>query len=623
MNLIQILLVISIYLLISVLKVYSLSKHRHSFFLDDEALNWFDQDAIQTIGDQKVRILNFTGVKEWKVLIPLEELLKSRSNLKLPVMNDNNEWKIRVQIVPRNRPRPPYPFNIIPATGIHVGFSVGNNSFESLDHKNPDFNTVCKYLDALFGFFNCDDDEQFPKGMFIVNLKNSISLPRGNFYHYSNFPTLHHHYYQHHQIPTRISILGEMLMNKKIKDYLVLDFELKFNENNSKENSSKILMTELRIVEISKNQDIEISKEKKENDESDEEKVEIGIFGPQIDEESFIGGRIIIGKNNDKNNKNNKNIVPSMIKVIPRTLSTDLFYFNFSINHNQGFHPKFNTSITLLKPLPIQKSQENCQLYLLHTFPNSFYVDIYHLNELYPEKFIKVWGEKDLEIPVGFSSSSSSSPLKWGSLVLVNENIFERNNNNNDDNNNNNNNNNNDNNNNTNSEFILPVHMRYHQAVPENDQKTHKIIESSRPMVVCACDDEFNDDDDDDDKFDKFVNNNNNNNNNNSNNEKSAHHLFSPTPLPFSLIFPSNIKLLYILSKERDNNNNNNNNKNINYNYNNNINNYLVKIPVGKLSHLQLIEVWTVFITIASSLWIILVINQQRSVVQYYNDKLD
>ncbi|CAG8534720.1 7444_t:CDS:2 [Diversispora eburnea] len=217
--------------------------HRHSFFLDDEALNWFDQDAIQTIEDQKIRILNFTGVKEWKVLIPLEELLKSRSNLNLPVINNNNKWKIRVQIVPKNRPHPPYPFNIIPVTGIHVGFSFGNNSTDS-------------------------------------------------------------------------------------------------------------------------------------------------------------------------------------------------------INHNQGFHPKFNTSITSLKPLPIQISQENCQLYLLHTFPNSFYVDIYHLHELYPEKFIKVWGEKDLEIPVGFSSPSSSSPLKWG------------------------------------------IHMRYHQAVPENDQKTHITIEASQPMVL-------------------------------------------------------------------------------------------------------------------------------------------
>lgn len=209
--------------------------------------------------------------------------------------------------------------------------------------------------------------------------------------------------------------------------------------------------------------------------------------------------------------------VPSMINVKPRTLPTNLFHYNFNINHNQGFHPKFNTSINLSK-----KSRENCPLYVLYTLPNSFYVDVYHLHELYPEKYITIWGEKDLEIPAGFPSTPYSTPLKWGSLVLANEHIFERNNNNQDDNGNNNDDksngndgNNNDNENkenddnndkndgdndnndgNINFEFILPVRVRYHQAVPRNNQKTHVTVEAPQPMVVCVCNDDDGDDDD-------------------------------------------------------------------------------------------------------------------------------
>lgn len=110
-----------------------------------------------------------------------------------------------------------------------------------------------------------------------------------------------------------------MLANKKIKDYLVLDLELKFAKEGS--DGNKMMMAELRTVELFKNENTEIGQEnndsdnnssKKDNDNNNgnEERVEIGIFGPQIDDDgSFLGGRIVIGKTNDKNDNNNIGII--------------------------------------------------------------------------------------------------------------------------------------------------------------------------------------------------------------------------------------------------------------------------------------------------------------------------
>ncbi|CAG8444379.1 17444_t:CDS:2, partial [Acaulospora morrowiae] len=364
------------------------------------------EDNVQNIGEREVRLRNFTGVREWKVLVPLEELIKSKS---WSSMELNREWKVRVQIASRDQPLP-FPFDVAPTFGIHIGISVGNESFaQSPDHKNTIFFTVCKYLSAIFGYPHCDH-ERSAQQTFVIDLAESISLPGGNFYFYSNFPS-------HYEIPAQTSVIGEMIHDQEYNMPSVLDLELKFDEKANE------FLAEVRLVWQCESVNIDVVKK------SEEEKIELGIFGDLLDPETFIGVRIILGKNKNE-------------------------------------------------------------------------PDIYQLYDLYSDDHIKVWGETDLENPVGTSS------LKWGSIILAREFIFGG------------------------KEgdtygFNLPLRMRYYPAVPENIQKTHETISASWPVVLYACD---------------------------GLGVGEPAPLFAPVPLPHSLLFPSTTKLQYILPKDNSRN---------------------------------------------------------------------
>jgi hypothetical protein len=140
-----------------------------------------------------------------------------------------------------------------------------------------------------------------------------------------------------------------------------------------------------------------------------------------------------------------------MSHELPRTL-TDSF-FNSSVYPSQSFHPYFSTSIKY------SVIENGCKDYILYTLPNSFFVDVYQLKDRFSDEQIKVWGETDLESPLGVTS------LKWGSLILIakqsSENLF-------------------------NFEFSLPLHMRYQPAISGNTQ-SHVFARAPWPFVIRVC----------------------------------------------------------------------------------------------------------------------------------------
>ena len=57
-------------------KAESISRHRHAFFFEENALDAFTNDTIQILGKHAVRVRNFSGIREWKVITTPEELIK-------------------------------------------------------------------------------------------------------------------------------------------------------------------------------------------------------------------------------------------------------------------------------------------------------------------------------------------------------------------------------------------------------------------------------------------------------------------------------------------------------------------------------------------------------------------
>ncbi|PKK69264.1 hypothetical protein RhiirC2_748714 [Rhizophagus irregularis] len=57
-------------------KAESISRHRHTFFFEEDALDAFTEDTIQILGKHAVRVNNFTGIREWRVKTTPEEIIK-------------------------------------------------------------------------------------------------------------------------------------------------------------------------------------------------------------------------------------------------------------------------------------------------------------------------------------------------------------------------------------------------------------------------------------------------------------------------------------------------------------------------------------------------------------------
>ncbi|CAG8652349.1 8796_t:CDS:2 [Cetraspora pellucida] len=426
----------------SIHTVSAYSRHRHTFFFDEDVLSSLTEETIQNLEPRKIRVKNFTGAREWKVLAPLDDFievvliaLSIELNFKLffqrePINLANVlGWKVRVQIASGGQGLS-HPFNVAPTSGIHIGISFDNETFSHrLNFREVECLTICKYLDVLFGNFICDSGQPLQK------------------------------------------MVGRNAYFKEYNRPSILDFDLRFDEETNQ------IITDLRVVWNCKNQDIYIIKE------NEQDKVELGVFGQKLDSETFLGEKIIIDK--DDNNS-----VPTMITASHQALSSNLFYFNSSVTPAQGFHHSFKTSITL------SASEPNCEFYILHIFPNSFLVDTYQINELFSDSLVQIFGETDLENPVGVTS------LKWGSVVLAKEHILRQDNV---------------------FEFSLPFRMRYQPANSEGSQTSHVVVSAPWPLVVYACEDMV---------------------------ENGQVPLFAPTPLPLSLLFPPTTKLKYILPKK-------------------------------------------------------------------------
>ncbi|CAI2182142.1 13015_t:CDS:2 [Funneliformis geosporum] len=442
-------------LLVLVNKVESISRQRHTFFFENNAFDAFTKDTIQIFGNHSVRVDNFTGIRELKVKTTPEELVKSVIPLEFPAWSNN--WTLRVQIASGTQALF-HPFNTAPVPGIHIGISLDNKTFaERLDYKNADFLVVCKYIEALLGEILCNNEKSLNR-MHIIDLSNSITLPGGNIYYYSSIPF--------YQTPSPSSILGRESYSKEHRRPIIIDLHLAFDK---KTNQTK---ADLRMIWKYRNQDIKVN-----NQDNQEDIVELGVFGPPLDSDSFIGPRVVFGDND--------NPKPTMLSVFSRTLVDS--FFNSSISPSQSFHPHFNT---LIKYSTIE---DKCKDHIVYTLPNSFFVDIYQLKDMFSDEQIKVWGETDLESPVGMTS------LKWGSLVLITKQNSEDV---------------------DNFEFNLPLHMRYQPAISGNKQKNHVITAAPWPFVIRVCENDV------------------------------PEPLYAPTPLPLSLLFPSTSEIKYIFPQE-------------------------------------------------------------------------
>ncbi|PKY41634.1 hypothetical protein RhiirA4_441430 [Rhizophagus irregularis] len=397
-------------------KAESISRHRHTFFFEEDALDAFTEDTIQILGKHAVRVNNFTGIREWRVKTTPEEIIKSVTQS--TAWSEN--WTLRVQIASETQTLF-HPLNIVPVPGIHIGISLGNQTFsERLGYKNMDFLTICKYLDALLGVVMCDK-EKSSKRTYHIDLLNSISLPDGNIYYYSSIPS--------YDVPSSSSILGRR-SSKEYRRPAIIDLHFNFDKKTNKTKA------ELRMIWKYQNQNIEINKD------NQDDRVELGVFGPQLDSESILGEKIVFGEDDQPE--------PTMVTEYPRTLSSDSF-FNSSIYPSQSFHPYFSTSIKY------SVIEDKCKDYILYVLPNSFFVDVYQLKDKFSDEQIKVWGETDLEIPFGVAS------LKWGSLILIAKQSSE-----------------------DLCEFSLPLHMRYQPAISGNTQ-SHVFARAPWPFVIRVC----------------------------------------------------------------------------------------------------------------------------------------
>ncbi|RIA84865.1 hypothetical protein C1645_399157 [Glomus cerebriforme] len=219
---------------------------------------------------------------------------------------------------------------------------------------------------------------------------------------------------------------------------VIIDLHFNFDKNANKTKA------DLRMIWKYQNENIEIN-----NPDIQDDKVELGVFGPQLDSESFIGANIVFGKNDKPK--------PIMINVFPRTLPDS--FFNSSIFPSQSFHPYFGTSIKYSVMETMEDKEDKCIDYILYTLPNSFFVDVFQLKDKFSYEKIKVWGETDLETPFGATS------LKWGSLILITRQSSE---------------------NLDNFEFNLPLHMRYQPAIFGNTQN-HVFARAPWPFVIRVC----------------------------------------------------------------------------------------------------------------------------------------
>ena len=57
-------------------KVEARSRHRHTFFFEEDALDAFTEDTVQILGKHAVRVGNFSGIREWRVITTPEEIIK-------------------------------------------------------------------------------------------------------------------------------------------------------------------------------------------------------------------------------------------------------------------------------------------------------------------------------------------------------------------------------------------------------------------------------------------------------------------------------------------------------------------------------------------------------------------
>lgn len=104
---------------------------------------------------------------------------------------------------------------------------------------------------------------------------NSISLPDGNIYYYSSIPS--------YDVPSSSSILGRR-SSKEYRRPAIIDLHFNFDKKTNKTKA------ELRMIWKYQNQNIEINKD------NQDDRVELGVFGPQLDSESILGEKIVFGE---------------------------------------------------------------------------------------------------------------------------------------------------------------------------------------------------------------------------------------------------------------------------------------------------------------------------------------
>ncbi|KAG9299213.1 hypothetical protein G9A89_013861 [Geosiphon pyriformis] len=502
-------------------------RHRNSFFNEDftrpDANTRTEGDTLlHYTKNDTIRVNSFWGIREWKLVAPARELLKTITNSEplielSPAWHKN--WTARVQFATESLGHLP-PFIIGPVPGLHVAISPGASDQTAADQRviseNEDFISICKYLDTFLGMFICDDKGKDRRSKYgVIDFEKSISIGDSIYLYTSQA--------YHHQYAILTSILGDYISRSETREPSIFDFSIKYDSK------ARQPIVDMRVVWRYKGNNAEISK-----DSRTDERLEIGMFETPLSDNTYFGLRTVIG--HDENA-----LKPTMITIPSKILEPTTYYFESLIEPAQGFHPIYYTNLT-----SSHTTHSSCQHHIVYILPDSFFIDPYQLQEMNSDDEIQLWGEIDLEKPIG------GEILKWGSVVLVKAKKL------------------NTENNVDKGNLLktrLPLHMRYLQSAGPSifESRSHVPAISPWPMVVQMCDD-----------IDKQ--------------EGLRESPFAPTPLPISLLFrPPIAKINYFMPSDI-------------LEFTGTSRTYRwpiarVQMPVGQLQHQNIITWWSVLVS--------------------------
>ncbi|KAF9203029.1 protease B nonderepressible form [Haplosporangium sp. Z 27] len=529
-----------------------LLQHRHSFIstLPDEP-----SDENLKVSRHSVDVVGLNGFREWEVKGSLRAFSAAVGKSYSGAIDSTG--KIHLQWYDNQAPllRPPFTPTFIP--GFHLAITS--------DNFTATWKEYCPILTELVGAMDCQDYED------IQHEDQSNKQVRS-----THLIPIYNHYYVHRTIAppgflSASSIVSSLISKQDSGSSAPALIDLVLQDGNANLKTTWAIgsgiQTEKETIRVTFN-------------EQTDKVVEVGWFYREITEKEhtvfdhFLGATV---KLDAQGEVVSEALVHSRSSVFPphkREVSTGKIrtpghVFSSVMSPAQTFHPH---SVTTIQSNPyIAATTSNCELLILQVLPAGIFVDPFQLESLAPEIGESiVFGETDLEKPVGVVSG-------WGSLVMVkaqSEDSIKT------------------------SRWIaeettgaegeksqasksspftstidIPMHMRYQPPIPKGDPATHVNVSVPWPLVAWACP-----------AFDPSGD-------NSSSSLAASKKLFHVTPLPLSLLFPSDdskdsVNFRFLLPDPIP--------KNYPESY--------VSVPVGRLEDMELVQMATFVLAGAGTL---------------------